>query len=252
MTTILLTRSQEENLKLKRQLKKYDFNCIAWPLIKYVNVKWDIKVLSLYSYIIITSVKGAKILAELFHHNLNKNKTILSEKDTTLLEVNKFSCWVVGRKAAALIRKIGMKINYIAANIDELIEYLPKNIYKKTIYLSSNKITRPLSPQIKRQIIYNVIYCNELTSYQLKSIKKGIDYLLFYSQNCVKTFTKLIVKYKIAKMLENSIIIAISLKVANTASAFFTNRLYCEKGKPEQMIKILINDVKSRKSKSYE
>ncbi|MCC8417435.1 MAG: hypothetical protein LN588_02770 [Rickettsia endosymbiont of Bryobia graminum] len=241
MKSILLTRSQEDNFNIIRILEKDNnitlsknskndvfiksFKYICSPLIKYKNLEINSNVISGYNNIIITSYFASKILVSWF-----------SEQET-MKKI--FNIWVVGNLSAKLLSDNNFPIVYVAQNVDDLIKKLPKRILTQTIYLSSNEITKNLSKEITRQIIYEVIYARRLN--QIEEIKKGLDYVLLYSQNSAKTLNRLLIDNNLLPYLSNTIVITISKNVADNIRFFPKNVIYCVNEKPEQILELLLS-----------
>lgn len=225
MKSVLLTRSWEANLETTQEIDNYvlNFHYINCPIIKYKTLDFDINIWGGYSNIIITSKYAAAIIAE---YELNHN------------------IWVVGDKSKQLLENKSFKIAYTAKNVDDLIQHFPSDLYKQTIYLSSNEITKDLPDKIKRYIIYNVEYLNELPLSVVKELKNSVDFVLLYSQNSAKTLLKLLNEYNLLEYLQNSLVIAISLKVANIVTPFFKNVVYCDDQNPNDLIKLLFENAK--------
>lgn len=227
MKSVLLTRSVEDNHRIIQQIKKYDFNYIHCPLIEYKKLNISPKILIGYSNIIITSKYAAKILKSWQPAIVNLD----------------FDIWVVGEISKNILENIpSFKIIKSAKNIDDLISHFPTNQYKQTIYLSSNEITHELPPQITKQIIYQVRYLDILPKF--KDLNQPIDYILLYSQNTAKTLVKLLLKNNSSISIQNSIVVAISLKVANIIRPFVKNVVYCEKENQNSVINLLLDNAK--------
>ena len=223
MKSVLLTRNIEENNETIKEISKYnlDLRYIHCPLIKYKTLDFNIDILDNYSNIIITSKYAANILAG---HNLKQD------------------VWVVGSKSKRLL---GKKVIYTAKNVEDLIKHFPPDLYEQTIYLSSNEITKDLSNKIARHIIYNVEYLNELPLI-IKEFKSNIDFILLYSQNSAKTFVRLLLQNNLLEYLQDSLVVAISLKVANIVRPFIKNVVYCDDQNPNDVIKLLSENAKIR------
>lgn len=222
--SIWLTRSTAENQVLINKLRKYNFLLIDSPLIMYSNVDFDANILKKYSNIIITSKYAANILVDTsFRCNFKH-----------------LSAWVVGKISAEILASIDINVKFIARNVAELVDNIPENTYNSSIYLSSNEITKPLPSKITRYIIYNVKYINQIDQQTTSAINKGIDYILLYSQNCAKTLINLLVEQNLINLLLNTTVITISDKVAKEILPYFKTVLYCDKGRTNQIIELLI------------
>ncbi|AFC71131.1 uroporphyrinogen-III synthase [Rickettsia australis] len=224
MKSVLLTRNIEENNETIKEISKsnLDLCYIHCPLIKYEALDFNIYILDNYSNIIITSKYSANILVG---YNLKQD------------------IWVVGSKSKRLL---GKKVIYTAKNVEDLIKHFPPDLYEQTIYLSSNEITKDLPNKIARHIIYNVEYLNELPISIIKELEKNIDFILLYSQNSAKTFIRLLLQNNLLEYLQDSLVVAISLKVANIVRPFIKNVVYCDDHNPNYIIKLLSENAKIR------
>ncbi len=225
MYNVLLTRSEEENIEFIASIKESMFNFESCPLIKYQNIKFDYSTIDQYSDIIISSKYAAKILPLA---SLHKN------------------IWVVGEESAKILESKNYNIKYIADDFKQLLQNIPKSNYHNMIYLSGNHITKIPPIGIKRVVFYQVRYTNSLDEEQINAIKNDIDYIMLYSSNSARTFLKLLKAHNLIKPLENSIIIAISLKVAEILKPHFAFIICCDEGKHQQMKGLLLNDQKYR------
>lgn len=226
MKSVLLTRSLEDNNETIRELEKNcSFKYICSPLVEYQALPLNSTILHNYVNIIVTSKFAARILAG---HQ----------------EVEQKNVWIVGNSSKLILEQRNFVVRYVATNIQDLLENIPQEIYEQTIYLSSNEITQDLPQKIKRHIIYQVQYATQL--YQIAEIEKGINFILLYSQNSTKTFIELLIKNNLLKLLDNSLVITISEKVANIIRYFAKNVVYCDNVQPQQMLELLIYNAKIR------
>jgi uroporphyrinogen-III synthase len=226
MKSVLLTRSLEDNNEIIRELEKNcGFKYICSPLVEYQALPLNSTILHNYVNIIVTSKFAARILAG--HQELEQK-----------------NLWIVGNSSKLILEQKNFVVRYVATNIQDLLENMPQEIYEQTIYLSSNEITQDLPQKIKRHIIYRVKYATQL--YQIAEIEKGINFILLYSQNSTKTFIELLIKNNLLKLLDNSLVITISEKVANIIRYFAKNVVYCDNGQPQQMLELLIYNAKIR------
>ncbi len=257
MKSVLLTRSPEDNHNIISNLKLLDltncyFDYICSPLVEYEDLLVNSTILGGYSNVIITSKFAGKIFASWFNDKESLNITSQNKPNIQIPQSLDFipnigikkNIWLVGDSSKLLLLSKNITIKYIAENIADLIKNLPCEIYAETIYLSSNEITQDLPKEINRYIIYQVKYATEL--YQIEKIKKGIDYILIYSQNSAKALIKLLIKYNLLELLANSLVITISKKVADIIRFFSKNVVYCDNGKPSQMLELLIYNAKVR------
>lgn len=246
MKSVLLTRSAEDNYDIIRMLEsKYfalgqaqllnhrpKFQYICSPLIKYRELGFNPAILYDYNNIIITSKVATKLFISQFSKHQNSVKQI----------------WVVGDSSNIILRQHNFTVAYKAQNIQELIENIPTQLYKQSIYLSSNEITQDLPSAIKRQIIYEVQYANTL--HHIEEIKKGVDYILLYSQNSAKTLVTLLKQNNLLELFFSTKLITISEKVATIIRFFTKNVIYCNEGKPEEMLILLTSQCSSIPSKN--
>jgi len=202
-------------------MSAYNFTYIDCPLITYQDLNFEQSIISQYPDIIISSKYLAKKLP---FANTKKN------------------IWVVGEESAKILKDKNYLIKYIANNFAQLLKALPKTSYPNMMYLSGDQITKETPKEIRRLIIYQVKYTSFLTEAQVQSIKNGIDYVLLYSYNSAKTFLKIVKTYDLLKFLENSIIIAISLKVAEILKPYFAHIIHCKEGEHQQIKGLLLND----------
>lgn len=224
MTSVLLTRSASENEGLKLELKRTDFNLIDCPLIEYENIELQFNEIKNYNNIIITSKHAAKILTK-YCKDFSKDA----------------SFHVVGELSAEILQSAGLKVVSTSVDVDDLIGQIPESIFSEAIYLSSNKITQELPTEIKRQIIYRVKYKSALSSREIELLNQGVDYILLYSQNSAKKLMNLLKAESLIKTLQNTTILAISVKVAKEVLPYFEKIIYCEKGEHKKMIGLLIS-----------
>jgi uroporphyrinogen-III synthase len=236
MKSLLLTRSLEDNYSIIKELKQKAiyFNYISSPLVEYEDLGLDDNILANYSNVIITSKYAAKILASWY-----------IDEQYSDSYVNKKNIWLVGKSSKLLLSSKHFLIKYVAINVEELVKNLPHELYRQAIYLSSNEITQDFHAEIDRCVIYQVKYATKLQ--QIAEIKKGVDYILLYSQNSAKTLIELLRKNDLLKLLAGSTVIAISSKVANIIRSFTKNVIYCDHGKSEKMLELLIDNAKIRK-----
>ncbi|MCC8370382.1 MAG: uroporphyrinogen-III synthase [Rickettsia endosymbiont of Stiretrus anchorago] len=242
MKSVLLTRSWEANLETTQEIGKY-FHYINCPVIKYKTLDFNANILKNYSNIIITSKYAAIIINNLSCRDLitaSSNKLDSVDKSLDY----KHNIWVVGDKSREILINKGFKIAYAGKNVDDLMQHFPADLYEQTIYLSSNEITKDLPDKIKRYIIYNVEYLNELPLSVVKELKNSVDFILLYSQNSAKTLLKLLSENNLLEYLQNSLVVAISLKVANIVRPFLKNVVYCDDQNPNDLIKLLFENAK--------
>jgi|GEM_PF-887369 len=233
MTSVVLTRSQLENEAIKQELNSYNFSFIDLPLIEYKNLEFGSEAVEGFRNVIITSKHAAKMAA--FRCN----------------DFNHVRFWVVGNLSASILKAAGLNVECEACDVKDLMQTIPQEIYESCIYLSANEITTEMPDKIKRQIIYNVKYKQQLIDIEAKSLNESIDYILLYSVNAAKTFMKLVIENGLQVKLQNATIITISAGIAKEVLPYFKKIIYCKKGKHTKMIGILTSHAEtSRKFKS--
>lgn len=237
MSSVLLTRSYDENQKLKKELEPSGFKCIDCPLLEYNDLSIDYKsILWDYSNIIITSKYAAKKIYVAMN-KLNKNN----------IDYGIINFWVVGKESATILDSLdNILIKYVAHNVKNLIGNIPESIYRDMIYLSADQITMQLPKQIVRLIIYQVSYRSSLNQELIEMIG-AVDYILLYSKNCANTLITLLDKYHLINQLKNTIVITISHKVASVIQPYF-KVYYTNSSQQQQMINLLICDEKRNKT----
>ncbi|MCP5369330.1 MAG: uroporphyrinogen-III synthase [Rickettsiaceae bacterium] len=218
--SVLLTRSIEENAKIKEILKDSPIQIIECPLIHYQlsSVDWDR--LKLYDYVIVTS----KFLAKCFPVNNNLNLKI----------------FVVGKVSASILQEKGYKIELCTENASQIKNYLNQQETlraKNIIYFCGNYISTIMPNFVEQYEAYKVSYQHDLTADQIASFKMPIAYIMIYSENCAKTLLRIIVKYNLQGYLNNTIIISISDKVDKILNPLCTKIVI--RSTNEQMISYL-------------
>lgn len=237
--TIFLTRGSKENLELQSNINDFvmkrpdlnsGFSFIDCPLISYSDLKLDQsflkELLEPYTSAIITSKYAA-------------TRCVSFKSHYPSLQLQKLKFWVVGQSSAAILREAGFAVEAVAVNVSELLEILPKSIYSQSIYFSGDKISQNLPKEIKREIIYSVKYLDHFDPVTIESLKNGVDYIFIYSQNCAKTLLCLLIKHDLLKLLENTIIIAVSSKVASELLPYCNNVIYCKDGDQDKIIDLM-------------
>lgn len=227
MTDILLTRSQVENEATSDKLSTLGFNSISLPIISYQNL--NLEITDQYTHIIITSKYAAKLISSKIKH--------------------KVECWVVGKESAAILQNNpNITVTGIAKNIKSLLEIIAlipekeaHTFFNNSIYYSGDIITEDLPEFIKRQIIYEISYLNEIEDKLLNEIQsKSLKYIMVYSKNCGIRLINLIHKHNLLPYLKDSVLIAISAEVADLFSNIIEKRLYATEPSFENMLKLLI------------
>lgn len=226
MTNVLLTRSQSENELAAKTLSSLGLKSISLPILSYQDLPLEIS--ENYKHIIISSKHAAKIAS----------KTI----------VHQVECWVIGKESAKILAtNPNIKITGVAKNLQALLEIISlipeteaSDFFDKSIYLSSNIITKELPSYIKKQVVYNVSYLDLLDETLLKNIKnEPIKYILVYSKNCGLNLIHLITKHNLLPYLKDSALIAISKEVSDLFEDLLSKRTYATEPTFENMLELL-------------
>lgn len=214
MKNILLTRAFEDNQLVQRKLEYRDFICYQMPLIEYID-SFDAESMDAalcsgnYNNIIITSKYAAKLIC-------------YAENISSIYTKN---FWVVGYASANMLRSNGCQVKEIADTASKLIQKLPRNILSDTIYLSGDQITMQMPTSVKRIIIYKVKYKDSLSDDDVIAIKNGMNYVTLYSENSARTLYSLLNQNNLLEYIKNSVLIAISDKVANIMNSHFKHQI---------------------------
>ena len=206
--SVLLTRSNSANAWLKERLQQYDYELLECSLIKYELQPVNLLELKNFTDLIITSFFAASMVPPAFSTGMH--------------------AWVVGTKSAKMLEEKGYDIKFVATSAESLKQQIPETIYETAIYLSSDHITIDMPEEIVRKIFYKVTYRKSLSQEQILRYKKGIDYVLIYSENCAKTLIKLLLENNLMNYLENTTYIAISSKVEKVIRNHFRNTQICQ------------------------
>lgn len=196
-SSILLTRSIDENAKTKEALRGMPLEIFECPLISYELLSVDWGRLKLCDYVIVTS----KFLAQHFPINADFRPKIL----------------VVGEVSAAILEAKNYIIELCGENAEQIKNYLEaKEIFRtsKIIYFCGTYISTPMPNFVEQYEVYKVDYMQDLTPAQITSFQTPLSYIMLYSENSAKTLLKLIVKYNLQSYLNDTIIISISDKVS--------------------------------------
>lgn len=228
-SSILLTRSYEENVILSKKLNNLLYRCVHFPLIFYEDFDFDYEnILYEYDHLIVTSNYVAKKIPKISNYS-NKKKFV----------------WCVGALSANILSSKGYDVKYFAKNVDILKKNIPTSLFNNMIYLSGNNISSPMPDKIKRIIIYNVRYRTSINRRDYIKLTYPHRYILLYSVNCAKTFINLALQYDYISYLKNSIIVAISDKVMQIVADYFNKFLVSRT--PETVIQTLIDYERKNK-----
>jgi uroporphyrinogen-III synthase len=196
-SSILLTRSIEENAKTKDALQGVPLEILECPLISYQLLSVDWTRLNSCDYIIITS----KFLAQHFPINIYSKLKVL----------------VVGEVSASILEEKKYIIELCVENAEQIKTHLEaQEILRasKIIYFCGDNISTPMPNFVEQYEVYKVDYTHDLTHEQIASFQSPLSYIMLYSENSAKTLLQLILKYNLQSYLNDTIIICISDKVS--------------------------------------
>lgn len=224
--TILLTRSKKENLKLRDKLSAHSCKLIDLPLLTLQSNDFNFQKIKDFENIIVTS----KFAANLLPANPGNQKV-----------------WVVGESSAGILANKGYEIACIAPDAAELTAIISIEQPIKICYICGDHITREMPEFVKKFIVYNAIYKDELSEEEEEQLKNNaVDMIPIYSKNCAKALIKLLVRYDLLNLLANVTIIAISLKVKKVLEEHFSNIIVSEK--PNKIFDEIVKYVEGKKS----
>lgn len=242
MQKILLTRSAEENQTLAANITSLGFIPVEAPMLSYEKLPIDFSQFQHTINIIITSKFAAKIIADHYPYNVD--------------------CFVVGEESANILKQnFKLNIKHISDSAEELYrhceEYSDKAINgllshsfatprNDFIYFSGNIITTEFD-YAKRQIIYYVEYVDSLDENAIAEIKSGVKYILLYSKNCAKNLIHLLKRYNLLQYIKNSVVIAISEKLALEYDQYVLAAIFPPKPSASEILKLLAEYERERK-----
>lgn len=201
---VLLTRSIEENRKFKKSIDCHGLEFHSIPLITYQKFELDFDYLKNFDVIIITSKFAASILP--------------STKE------QKIKVRVVGSVSASILKEKGYCVIQQAKSAKEIKGEILKKDHNKTIlYLRGNHISTSMPDFVLNKIFYKTSYLSKLTNKQIDYIKQKPEYILLYSKKSAQTLFQLISNYNLENYIKDSIIIAMSNKIANILSKVCAN-----------------------------
>lgn len=256
MNKILLTRSEEENELAARELSQLGFSPYFAPMLSYKNSPYDSS--TILQHIIITSKHAAKVVAS-WHLQPESPEDLTGvgngegDKDKDR-EGKLIEAWVVGQESATILQTNPcIKITGVAKNLKNLtniISMIPQEeapeFFAKTVYLSGNIVTHDLPEYIKRDIIYEVSYVEEIPENTVAAIKNGeIRYIMAFSKNSAINLIRLFRLYKLLPYVHHSAVIGISPEVARLFDGICSKVLHSELPNFSDMIKILVHEQKN-------
>ena len=209
---ILITRPKSEALELQNKLKKYGYKTKVDSLISFKSQFKEIPYDKKFFYLI-TSSQSVETLSKY----KKKYNSILN--DGTFI--------IVGKKTAAKLKKIApVKIEKIAQNSDEIINYLRNNKLLKQkkrnlIYLSGSVVNKEfikslknIKSTIKRIVLYKVIAEDQLKASTVRLIKnKKIIMILLFSVYSTDILIKLLKQEKIYRNVKSATVVCLSDRI---------------------------------------
>lgn len=240
MLKVLLTRSKEENDLAATELSRLGWAFCLAPMLTYKNLPYDFAALP--RHIIITSKHAAKIVTA---------GITARPLDPVYAQGQKCEAWVVGQESAAILEANPcIKITGVAKDLKALkaiISMIPEEeaaeFFASSLYLSGNIVTHDLPDYIKRDIIYEVFYADEIPEDAVSTIKNGeIEYIMAFSKNSAKNLIKLLGSYKLLPYIRHSAVIGISQEVAELFDGICSKSLHSESPNFSDMIKRLVHE----------
>ncbi|MCC2646236.1 MAG: hypothetical protein K0R02_301 [Rickettsiaceae bacterium] len=232
MPYVLLTRSEQENIRLAEILKEHGISSISSPQVILRERKEDFDI-SQYNSIIITSKYAAQIVCRKLKQHV--------------------SAYVVGEESAKILRENPyIKVEHIFQNVSELSYSLTNNDYKEDIrplskfasgdrsivYLSGSHITKALP--VDRIVIYDNIYTNEISANIIELIKaQQIKAVLVYSKKSALSLKSALICNNLTNYIANIHFITLSKKIGLEFIDLGCKILYCNKPSECEMITLL-------------
>jgi uroporphyrinogen-III synthase len=268
MPYVLLTRSEQENLRLAEILKEHGISSISSPQVILQERADDFNI-SQYNSIIITSKYAAQIVSRKLKNHV--------------------SAYVVGEESAKILGKSPfIKVEHIYQNVSELAYSLINNDCKENIrpisklaigkeflgdlerrngvylpvhedsgtkstikspsvvefrkrsivYLSGSHITKALP--VDRFVIYDNIYTNEISANIIELIKaQQIKAVLVYSKKSALSLKSALICNNLASYIANIHFITLSKKIGLEFIDLGCKILYCNKPSEHEMITLL-------------
>ena len=285
MKRILLTRSEEENKKIAKELTA--FEVVSCPMLFYRKLDVDWQEFKDFSHLIITSKYAAKLVAD--NYLFKVTAYVVGEESAKLLEQNPnvtlervfknigelFAPHPQGSEANSqdlmiVVEEVcihpssrAFASKSVGAPGDKLSPLnktltLPHKVpmvgamhlsqdYGRTLYLSGNHITQEIEG-VTRKEIYHTEYADSLDP---NLFKDPIDYVLIYSQNSANNLIKLLQDYNLLQKIKNSVTIALSEKLANQVGDYAAEMLYPDNPVADDMIKLLIEYDRKKESSKH-
>jgi len=223
---ILITRPINDAIELQKQLKKKNIQSLIDPLTSFKFINRKIK-LNENDICICASQRCVEALVRF------KN-------------INNISLIVVGIKVEKLLRKNNFKnILFTALDTKGLIKWMRKknNQDNHYIYLSGSIANDEFITDLKkfkisfrRKIIYQTIFKKTFNRDTIKNLKRNkITGVVFYSKSSVKTYFRLLKKYKMTHFSSHQVFFILSLRISDSLKKYkFSPSVIKISPKPEQ------------------
>ena len=223
---ILITRPINDAIELQKQLKKKKIQSLIDPLTSFKFINRKIK--------------------------LNENDICICasqrcvESLVRLKNINNISLIVVGIKVEKLLRKNNFRnILFTALDTKGLIKWMRKknNQDNHYIYLSGSIANDEFITDLKkfkisfrRKIIYQTIFKKTFNRDTIKNLKRNkITGVVFYSKSSVKTYFRLLKKYKMTHFSSHQVFFILSLRISDSLKKYkFSPSVIKISPKPEQ------------------
>ena len=223
---ILITRPINDAIELQKQLKKKKIQSLIDPLTSFKFINRKIK--------------------------LNENDICICasqrcvESLVRLKNINNISLIVVGIKVEKLLRKNNFRnILFTALDTKGLIKWMRKknNQDNHYIYLSGSIANDEFITDLKkfkisfrRKIIYQTIFKKTFNRDTIKNLKRNkITGVVFYSKSSLKTYFRLLKKYKMTHFSSHQVFFILSLRISDSLKKYkFSPSVIKISPKPEQ------------------
>tara|TARA_B100002019_G_scaffold284258_1_gene291693 strand:- start:32 stop:745 length:714 start_codon:yes stop_codon:yes gene_type:complete len=205
---ILITRPEEEAIKLKKILKKQGLQCHIDSLSKIENVLTKVK-FDVDGIAMLTSLRATKIFVK--KYNKSKNTPLI------IIGLNSY------KKA---VDSGFSNIIFFGEHSNEVYKFLKKNVKKnkpqKIIYFTSTVINehfilkiKELGYQVNSRVVYKTNFKQRLKPLTVQLIKKNkLKVCLIYSQQNANHFCKLINSHGLYDYSKKIIFVTISKMVS--------------------------------------
>ena len=191
----LITRSVDDNARLKKELGSPKWRVISWPSYRYQALPVSAKTakavrnIALFDWIVLTSTRAVDAFFVVYFE---------THRDVQALKGIKFAA--VGAQTAAALKSYGVRVNLIPQDnsVAGLIAAKPfQSSTQLKILFPCARDARPDFVKAfhnKHDIVVAKLYCKKLIQHSAKDrealLQKKIDWVLFYSPSAVDAFLK--------------------------------------------------------------